>query len=241
MLDGNIEYRNERYVPGESRDCDLTVVPLCLRGDRAAIYCPPALAIGSGARLDLAPPGNRSCGFRRAAEASQPGSADEMRQPVSGVRRGQATWCGSILRPVTGWSFAAYYMAGRDGRAGFGAFDIAMQRIGARELELSGRFTGLLRSTRRSTFPWDASFPLRSLGRCSAPLGAAGRFHAGSISRQPTFCWSAAVLAAAAGLPWLMRRMPRQLARSVVACAMVVVLIGPAASAGWTHVEWTAT
>jgi hypothetical protein len=41
FLDGNIEYRNERYVPGESRDCDLTVIPLCLDGDRAAIYSRP--------------------------------------------------------------------------------------------------------------------------------------------------------------------------------------------------------
>ena len=41
LLDGNVEYRNERYVPGESRDCDLTVIPLCLDGERAAIYCSP--------------------------------------------------------------------------------------------------------------------------------------------------------------------------------------------------------
>jgi hypothetical protein len=41
LLDGNIEYRNERYVLGESRDCDLTVFPLCLDGDREAIYCRP--------------------------------------------------------------------------------------------------------------------------------------------------------------------------------------------------------
>ncbi len=41
FLDGNIEYRNERYVPGESRDCDLTVIPLCLDGDRGAIYRRP--------------------------------------------------------------------------------------------------------------------------------------------------------------------------------------------------------
>jgi Fatty acid desaturase len=41
LLDGNIEYRNERYVPGESLDCDLTVIPLCLRGERAVIYYRP--------------------------------------------------------------------------------------------------------------------------------------------------------------------------------------------------------
>jgi len=41
FLDANIEYRNERYVPGASRDCDLTVFPLCLDGDRGAIYRHP--------------------------------------------------------------------------------------------------------------------------------------------------------------------------------------------------------
>lgn len=41
LLDGNIEYRNERYELRESRDCDLTVFPLCLDGDRVAIYCRP--------------------------------------------------------------------------------------------------------------------------------------------------------------------------------------------------------
>jgi hypothetical protein len=62
---GDIEYRNERYTPGESRDCDLAVIPLCLDGDRAAIYCcPPSPAVlvhdwiwrrrGSGAVVSIA-------------------------------------------------------------------------------------------------------------------------------------------------------------------------------------------
>jgi len=41
LLSGNIQLRHERYVPGESRDCDLTVIPLCLDGNRAAIYRGP--------------------------------------------------------------------------------------------------------------------------------------------------------------------------------------------------------
>jgi hypothetical protein len=46
FLDGDIEFLHERYVPGESRDCDLTVIPLCLDGDRAAIYShPPSSAV----------------------------------------------------------------------------------------------------------------------------------------------------------------------------------------------------
>ena len=38
ILGEEIEYRNERYSPGELRDCDLTVIPLCLDGEREAIY-----------------------------------------------------------------------------------------------------------------------------------------------------------------------------------------------------------
>jgi hypothetical protein len=46
FLDGNVEYRNERFVPGESCECDLTVIPLCLLGERAAIYSrPPSAAV----------------------------------------------------------------------------------------------------------------------------------------------------------------------------------------------------
>lgn len=42
FLDGNVEYCNERYVPGERRDCDLMVIPLGLDGNRAAIYRNPS-------------------------------------------------------------------------------------------------------------------------------------------------------------------------------------------------------
>jgi hypothetical protein len=66
FLGGSVEYRNERYVPGESRDCDLTVIPLCLDGDREAIYRgPPSPAVlvhdwiwrrsGTGAVVSAAP------------------------------------------------------------------------------------------------------------------------------------------------------------------------------------------
>lgn len=46
LLDGNVEYRHERYVPGEPCDGDLTVIPLCLVGERAMIYSrPPSPAV----------------------------------------------------------------------------------------------------------------------------------------------------------------------------------------------------
>jgi Fatty acid desaturase len=46
LLGGNVEYRNELYAAGELCDCDLTVIPLSLNGDRAAIYRnPPSPAV----------------------------------------------------------------------------------------------------------------------------------------------------------------------------------------------------
>jgi len=46
FLGETIEYRNERYRNGESLDCDLAVIPLCLEGDRAKIYRqPPSPAV----------------------------------------------------------------------------------------------------------------------------------------------------------------------------------------------------
>jgi hypothetical protein len=46
MLGGNIEFRNQRYAPADFPDADLTVVPLCLEGDRTAFYRhPPSRAV----------------------------------------------------------------------------------------------------------------------------------------------------------------------------------------------------
>ena len=46
FLGETIEYRNERYTRNRSLDCDLAVIPLCLDGDRAAIYRdPPSVAV----------------------------------------------------------------------------------------------------------------------------------------------------------------------------------------------------
>jgi len=46
FLDQTFEYRNERYTNGETLDCDLTVIPLCLDGDRAEIYrCQPSTTV----------------------------------------------------------------------------------------------------------------------------------------------------------------------------------------------------
>jgi len=46
LVGDDFEFRNQRYAPGDSGDYDLTVIPLCLDGDRAAIYRhPPSPAV----------------------------------------------------------------------------------------------------------------------------------------------------------------------------------------------------
>jgi hypothetical protein len=46
LLGGNIEFVHQRYVPGVFGDCDLLVIPLAFKGDRAAIYeRPPSRAV----------------------------------------------------------------------------------------------------------------------------------------------------------------------------------------------------
>jgi hypothetical protein len=46
MLGPNVQFRNERFMPGEGLDCDLAVVPLCLNGDRETVYAhPPSSAV----------------------------------------------------------------------------------------------------------------------------------------------------------------------------------------------------
>ena len=44
FLGGGIEYRHQRYMEGGCFDCDLTVIPLCLDGDRREIYRHPPSA-----------------------------------------------------------------------------------------------------------------------------------------------------------------------------------------------------
>jgi hypothetical protein len=46
MLRSDIQFRNEWFFPGDQFDCELTVVPLCLRGNREAVYThPPSAAV----------------------------------------------------------------------------------------------------------------------------------------------------------------------------------------------------
>ena len=46
FLDDSIEFRHDRYVPGEPEDSDLLITPLSFNGAREAVYRnPPASAV----------------------------------------------------------------------------------------------------------------------------------------------------------------------------------------------------
>ncbi|HTC91704.1 MAG TPA: sulfatase [Bryobacteraceae bacterium] len=131
--------------------------------------------------------------------------------------------------PVTGWSLAAYIWQDAVIALAFGAFDIAMQRIGA-----------------PARIVWVVYWAVAIYAAINIPVGrvlstpltrpmlrAARGPLADSMLIYLTasnILSGASVLAAAAGLPWLMRSMPRQFARSVVVCAIALVLLGPTSS-----------
>ena len=160
FLGGNIEYRNERYVHGGSLDCDLTVIPLCLDGDRAAIYRhPPSSSVlvhdwiwrRRGSRYDR---------FRRAAEASQPGAAMRGASLLLVFLLAKLVVVWGHAAPLTVWSLVAYVWQDAMVALAFAAFDIACERIGRDASNCLGDLLGCCRSTRRSTYRWGAWFPL---------------------------------------------------------------------------------
>src|SRR5580692_462354 len=131
--------------------------------------------------------------------------------------------------PVTGWSLLAYVWQDVMVALMFGAFDIALQRI------------------RRATrIVWAIYWAIAIYTAINIPVGRVLstpltrpmlRAARGPLADSMLVYLTAtnillvvSVLAAAAGLPWLMRRLPRQFARSAVVCAIAVVVFGPTAS-----------
>ena len=131
--------------------------------------------------------------------------------------------------PVTEWTLAAYVWQDAMVALAFGAFDIAMQRIGT-PTRIVWAFYWALAIYTVINIPVGRvlSTPLTRpmLRAARGPLADSILVYltASNILLVASF------LAAAACLPWLMGRLPRQFARSSVVCAIVVVLIGPAAS-----------
>ena len=131
--------------------------------------------------------------------------------------------------PVTGWSLLAYVWQDVMVALAFAAFDVALQEMGA--------------STR---IVWVVYWAIAIYAAINVPVGrvlctpltrpmlrAARGALADSIQVYLTttnILLVVSVLAAAAGLPWLMRSVPRQFARLAAVCAIGVVLFGPMAS-----------
>ena len=131
--------------------------------------------------------------------------------------------------PVTGWSLLAYVWQDVMVALVFGAFDIALQRIrGATRIVWAIYWAIAIYTAINIPVGRVVSTPL------TRPMLRAAR---GPLADSMLIYLTATnillvvlVLAAAAGLPWLTRRMPRQFARLAVVCAIAVVLLGPMAS-----------
>ena len=131
--------------------------------------------------------------------------------------------------PVTGWPLVAYAWQDAMVALAFGALDIGLQKIGA--------------TTR---IAWAIYWAAAIYAAINIPVGrvvftpltrpmlrAARGPLADSMMEYVTttnILLVVSVLAAAAGLPWLLRQVPVQLARLALVGAMVIVFLGPMAS-----------
>jgi len=132
--------------------------------------------------------------------------------------------------PLTGWSLVAYVWQDALVALAFGAFDIAMQRLPANN-RIVWMVYGALAIYTAINIPVGRalSTPLTRpmLRAARGPLADSMLFY---LTRT-NILLVASVLAASAGLPWLMRRAPLQLAKMAVVCAAgVCVVCGPIAS-----------
>ncbi|HET9308163.1 MAG TPA: sulfatase-like hydrolase/transferase [Candidatus Sulfotelmatobacter sp.] len=131
--------------------------------------------------------------------------------------------------PVTGWSLLAYVWQDVMVALAFGALDIALQRIRAATRIVWAIYWSIAIYT-AINIPVGrvVSTPLTRpmLRAARGPLADSML-----VYLTPTnILLVVSVLAAAAGLPWLICRVPQQFARLAVVCAIAVVLLGPMAS-----------
>jgi len=131
--------------------------------------------------------------------------------------------------PVTGWSLLAYVWQDVMVALVFGAFDIALQRVRAATRIVWAIYWAIAIYTAINIPVGRVVFtPLTRpmLRAARGPLTDSMLVYLTTTN----ILLVVSVLAAAAGLPWLMRRMPRQFARLAAVCAIAVVLVGPMAS-----------
>lgn len=130
--------------------------------------------------------------------------------------------------PVTGWSVVAYVWQDAMVALAFGAFDIALQRIGAARTIWVVYWAIAIYTAINIPVGRTLATPL------TRPMLRAAR---GPLADSMLMYLTAtnivlliSVLAVTAALPWLLRRMPRQFARLALVCAIATVILGPTAS-----------
>jgi glucan phosphoethanolaminetransferase (alkaline phosphatase superfamily) len=131
--------------------------------------------------------------------------------------------------PVTGWSLLAYVWQDVMVALAFGAFDIALQRIRAATRIVWAIYWAIaIYAAINIPVGRVVSTPLTRpmLRAARGPLADSMLVYLTAIN----ILLVVSALAAAAGLPLLIRRVPRQFARLAVVCAIAVVLLGPMAS-----------
>jgi glucan phosphoethanolaminetransferase (alkaline phosphatase superfamily) len=136
--------------------------------------------------------------------------------------------------PVTGWWLVAYVWQDALAALAFAAFDTGLRKIGAAAWIASAVYwAAAIYAAINIPVGRVVSTPLTRpmLRAARGPLADSILLYVTAINVTLIL----AVLAAAAGLPWLLRhvlltRVPRQLGRWAVACATAAVLLGPMAS-----------
>ncbi len=237
FLDGNVAYRTERYVPGESSDCDLTVIPLCLDGDRAAIYRhPPSRAVlvhdwiwhsrGSGVIVSTALLKRLNLVRKTPIRAATVRERTLLHRPAALLLIFLAAKIAMLwghAAPLSAWSLIAYTWQDAMVALAFAACHILLPRIAVSAYWAIAIYTAINIPVARVV-----STPLTRpmLRAARGPLADSMLLYVTATNVALVL----ALLAAAAALPSLLHRVPRPLCRLTVVCLLPVLILGPTAS-----------
>jgi hypothetical protein len=240
FLDGNIEFRTERYVPGESLDCDLTVIPMCLDGDRAAIYRhPPSPAVlvhdwvwhphGCGAIVSVALLKRLNLVRQTPARGGAGAFACQPTPPLPAalflvLLVAKITMLWGHAAPLSAWSIIAYTWQDAMVALAFAAFVILLQnRIAWLTYWAIAIYAAINIPVARVVFT-PLTRPMLRAAR--GPLADSMLLYATAAKVMLIL----SVLAASAVLPLLLSRAPRPLSKLAILCLLPVLVLGPAAS-----------
>jgi glucan phosphoethanolaminetransferase (alkaline phosphatase superfamily) len=131
--------------------------------------------------------------------------------------------------PLTGWSLVAYVWQDAMVALAFGAVDAALQRIGAATRIIWILYWAIAIYTAINIPVGRVLFTPLTRPMIRAARGPLADSMLVYLTATNVLC-IVSVLTVAAGLPWLMRRVPRQFTRLALIGSIVVILFGPAAS-----------